>query len=463
MGLAPTYNLVAHRTLRLPEGHLALLARQSTAWATVPAEQYDDLVGAFPWRGSEDLPASVQQLWDAGLLSSDGAPNPATVRAPARAPTSLLVKLTGACDYTCTYCYDFEPSRWSAKLQPAQIVEAIAGILRRSAGLSVVFHGGEPLLRFKTIAEVVTRVRSDWPDKAIRFAIQTNGSRLTPEIVEFLDANDFSVGLSLDAHTEAGNQHRTVRRGPSSLQRIETFLARFPDFVRRRCGVVAVVSKASAADLPAFALWLQERGISGLSLSFLDTEGRGDAMDDQKLSPEEAVAVYSDLVRLIRNRAIDGLAIRTLLSRMANLFTFTPTDFCHRGPCAAADEFLVLDAEGKKRSCDCVYDGYFELGSRETDEQAAREAIRHRHAWLEREGPSCAKCPLFGLCGGTCVAKAISVHGVPEAVDPVGCAVVRYFYPQLLAEFVQDGETPLLDYYRRHSRAMQDPIALAPI
>lgn len=452
-----TFELVAHRVLDVGSGMTAMLASGSTAWACVPHDQYAPLVGGLPL-AADRIPSGLEELWRAGMVARNGAVCPDARPSARGSPSSLLLKMTGACDYVCTYCYDFEPSRWSAKLSHDRMIAALAGLLARRDDLSVVFHGGEPLLRFRAIQAVVATCRERWPDKRIRFAIQTNGSRLTAEIVAFLDREGFSVGLSLDGSDEAANRHRLVRGGPSALERIRRFMDDHPDFVRARCGVVAVVSRSSADAVGDFALWLQDRGVNGLSLSFLDAEGRAEGLGDERLTPAEAVGVYARLVGLIRDGAIGALAVRTLLSRMANLFTFTPTDFCHRGPCAAADEFMVLDAEGRGRTCDCVYDAFFEVDG-PGGEQAARDRVIARHGWLGSQGPTCSSCALFGLCGGTCVAKAISANGTPHSVDPVGCALATWFYPEVLAEFAAPGPSPLFDYYERHRGAAVDPFA----
>ena len=58
-----------------------------------------------------------------------------------------------------------------------------------------MFHGGEPLLRFGLLKEIVACARSEaGSPERVRFALQTNGVLMTDEIVAFLEAHDFSVG-----------------------------------------------------------------------------------------------------------------------------------------------------------------------------------------------------------------------------------------------------------------------------
>jgi uncharacterized protein len=114
--------------------------------------------------------------------------------------------------------------------------------------------------------------------------------------------------------------------------------------------------------------------------------------------------------------------------------------------------------------CDCVYDPFFVLGDGRSavprnDDSDARRAVVDRHAVLRDGTAECGTCALFGLCGGTCVAKAIAHHGRSDAVDPIECALSKYLYPELLREFAAGGELPLFEYYLRHRHV---PAEIAP-
>jgi uncharacterized protein len=464
--------LAGHRLLPLPEGQVGVLADRSTGWFVASASDYERLRaylagGRRTLRDADDAAAAVlEQLWSAGLLVADGSPHPDTHPPPRPYPNALLLKLTGACNFDCTYCYDYDRERFKARLDADAIRRTISALLRRTESLSIVFHGGEPLLRFDLLRDVVEFARAQaGEDRSIGFSIQTNGSLVTPEVVEFLDAHRFSVGLSVDGASDGANRLRHVRRGPGAFGHLERLLRRHPEFVRRRCGVLAVASRTSAPTLPDFALWLQERGVGGLSVSFLDLVGRGRDLADEKLTPEEAVDLYRRFVALVRAGDLSTLAFQSLIGRIANLFTFQPRDLCHKGPCGAANDFMVLDAEGTLRTCDCVYDDFFVIGAASEgvpdSRHPARQAVVDRHRRLRVTGATCRDCPLFGLCGGTCVAKAIANYGTPDSVDPVECALSRYIYPELLREFAAGGEQPLFAYYRRHRGAAHPLVAPA--
>lgn len=349
-------------------------------------------------------------------------------------------------------------ARYRSRLPPDRIREVVTSLLDRRDDLSLVFHGGEPLLRYDLLVDIVTFARelATRRHKMVRYSIQTNAALLDDERIAFLRAHNFSIGISLDGCDEESNAHRVVHGGRSALRAFTDLLESHPNFLRERCGVLAVVSRTSAPGLRRFARWLQGHGIGGLSISFLDLVGRGRDLGSEKLTPDEAVEVYAGFVEDIESGALSSLAVRSVLTRMQNLYTFRPADFCHRGPCAASEEFLVLDATGSMRTCDCVYDPFFEIGGPTTTidliglDHPARQRVVDRHEHLREGGPSCRTCALFGVCGGTCVAKAIASTGDSMDVDPIECAVNTYLYPLLLERFDGTGTSALFAYFQRH-------------
>lgn len=445
------YAWASHRVLPLDGDDLAVLADGSSGWCVLTRDAYRQLRAELPLELDDSIQLQpLTQLWESALLTRDGRCIDTAQYRQAQSPTAVLLKLTGTCNIDCDYCYDYDAERFRAQQSLGTIQTTLAPLLERGEPLSIAFHGGEPLLRFGLIRQVVQWLE---PHRArVGFSLQTNGTRFTPEILDFLEQHDFSVGLSLDGLDEASNALRRTRGPRTPLQCILALMRERPQFVRQRYGFLAVASRTSAPGLPAFARWLQDFGVQGMSITFLDLAGRGADLADERLSPEQAVDLYAGLLEMIRNGQLHSLALRNLVARMNNLFTLQSRDLCYRGPCGAAGDFLVLDAQGGKRTCDCVYHPYFELkAGQDGGDAPARAAIVARHSWLRLHGQGCSRCALFGLCGGTCVAKALVRTGHDRSVDPVECALSRYLYPELLREFTA-AERPLFAYYARHAQ-----------
>lgn len=451
-----TYAWAPHRVLPLDGLDLALLAEESSGWCVLTSSEYD-LVSqqlADPSAAALGDGPVWTALHDAGLLTRDGKRHPDAQYQQESFPSVVLLKLTGSCNLDCEYCYDYDPVRFKAQQTFERMQQTLHFLLGQRDRLAVAFHGGEPLLQFDLMRRVVAWLDAEGLLPRVHLSIQTNATRFTPHILDFLEQHHFSVGISLDGATEEANVWRTTRGPVTPLQGFTRLLQERPEFVQDRCGILAVVSRTTAPTLPDFALWLQERGVQGLAVSFLDVTGRGVHLAHERVQPADAAALYAAFVELIRCGALNTLAFRSLISRIGNLYTLQTRDLCLRGPCGAASDFLVLDAQGTLRTCDCVYDPYFEIGSLEelplAGTSPARQAVLERHAWLRQTGPTCAHCPIFGLCGGTCVAKALARHGQARSVDDIECAVSQYIYPTLLQEYASGGSTPLLHYFEQH-------------
>lgn len=155
----------------------------------------------------------------------------------------FVLKVHGRCNLSCDYCYMYELADQSWRDKPAVMAPGIFdAAVRRIAdhaaahdleSVTVVFHGGEPLLvgpHYLDRAAAV--VRSALPGAVnVRLGVQTNGILLTEPILAVLRAHGFSVSVSIDGGEQAHDRHRkyangkgshaAVLRGLAALQRSE--------------------------------------------------------------------------------------------------------------------------------------------------------------------------------------------------------------------------------------------------
>jgi len=128
---------------------------------------------------------------------------------------TLQFLLTEDCNLDCVYCY--EKHKNGRALPAAFIQEKIhqAMVARDSyEELSIDFFGGEPLLRFDTIREVVDWFHAQaWPAHAKRYriAVTTNGTLLNDTRKQWFARNkrDVILCLSLDGTPAAQNANRS--------------------------------------------------------------------------------------------------------------------------------------------------------------------------------------------------------------------------------------------------------------
>jgi uncharacterized protein len=150
----------------------------------------------------------------------------------------FVVKIHSRCNLNCDYCYMYEMADQSWREKPVRMseatIEASAARIAEHAtshqltSVSVVFHGGEPLLAGKKRLEFAARsLRNILPaDIALDLSVQTNGLLLDNDMLEFLEQTNIHVGISLDGDRQANDRHRRDIRGSGSYERVEQALHR---------------------------------------------------------------------------------------------------------------------------------------------------------------------------------------------------------------------------------------------
>jgi len=137
-----------------------------------------------------------------------------------------VIKPIGAiCNIDCTYCYylhkqsligDQSTRRIAETLLEEFIRQYIAGQDVNSARFT--WHGGEPtLLGLDFFKHVLELQRRHAGTKRIDNDLQTNGLLLDEEWCEFLKANEFLVGLSIDGPRHLHDQFRVTHGGGSTF------------------------------------------------------------------------------------------------------------------------------------------------------------------------------------------------------------------------------------------------------
>lgn len=96
----------------------------------------------------------------------------------------------------------------------------------------ISFYGGEPLLNFNLIKRVVSHVKKR-RFKTL-YAITTNATLLTKEIIEFLVSNNFLVSISLDGSEKEHNRNRVYPNGHGTYKKVMQGIRLLTDEIQRQ-------------------------------------------------------------------------------------------------------------------------------------------------------------------------------------------------------------------------------------
>ena len=175
---------------------------------------------------------------------------------PARRTCMLLV--THACNLNCVYCYEkFKDDRGMSFSMAKSIIEKEIDLVKQSdkfAELEVDFMGGEPLVNFSLIRDVVEWMKAMSVGVPFVFFFNTNGTLLDDEKKSWLRLNRQYVyaGLSYDGSLDSQNGNRGTHKYAID---VEFFRDNWP-----RQPLKMTVSKSSVQTMADDVIGLLKRG-----------------------------------------------------------------------------------------------------------------------------------------------------------------------------------------------------------
>jgi uncharacterized protein len=143
-------------------------------------------------------------------------------------PGKLLLNVTESCNLRCVYCvysglYDFRRTHTN-EVMSAEVahraIERFVEDTRMTPYNYVSFYGGEPLLHFDRVLDMIDHYRSICPDKRTTFHIDTNATLLSRHIMDRVIEDDLYLQISLDGPKEIHDRYRVFRNGAGTFDTI---------------------------------------------------------------------------------------------------------------------------------------------------------------------------------------------------------------------------------------------------
>jgi uncharacterized protein len=328
--------------------------------------------------------------------------------------TQYVLKIHSRCNLACDHCYVYEHPDQSWRTQPLTIspdvtVMAAKRISEHAADhqvprISVVLHGGEPLLLGRSrmrrlLAELQARVGAV---TSLDLRIQTNGVLLDKHWCNLFREFQVKVGVSVDGDRKANDRHRNHADGSSSYdQALDALrLLRRPEYQHLYAGILCTVDLANDPVAVYRALTAQEPPNLDLLLPHA-TWDRPPYRPDGQLTP------YADwLLRIYRCWDRDGrpVPIRlfdSLLSAARGGSSFTESLGTDPG------DLLVIETNGDWEQPDSMktaFDGAAATGmnvfDHPVDAVSAHPGIAARQGGADALSATCRGCHVVRVCGG---------------------------------------------------------------
>ncbi len=135
--------------------------------------------------------------------------------------SAISLLIVQNCNLRCTYCYGEDGQYQDSGIMDVETaIKAVDFLVSHSIsqGVSICFFGGEPLLNFEVIRQVVLYCHENKAKfgKNIGFSMTTNGTLINEEIEKFIIDNKISVQISLDGDRDTQNKNRFDKSGHGS-------------------------------------------------------------------------------------------------------------------------------------------------------------------------------------------------------------------------------------------------------
>ena len=342
---------------------------------------------------------------------------------------ALCLHVAHTCNLNCSYCFASQGKYHGERaLMSLEVGKRAIDFLIENSGtrhnLEVDFFGGEPLMNWEVVKQIVAYARSveKQHNKNFRFTLTTNGMLINDEVIEFANREMSNVVLSLDGRREVHDATRVDYAGRGSYDRI---VPKFQKLVAARGGKGYYMRGTFTHRNPDFTkdvLHMADLGFTELSMEPVVA-----APDDpMALTPADIKIVkqqYELLATEMLRRERAGKPI-TFYHYMIDL-TAGPCIYKRISGCGSGTEYMAVTPWGDLYPChQFVGEEAYRLGNiwDGVTNRELREEFRACNAYAR---PECADCWAKLYCSGGCAANAYHASGSIRGVYKPGCELFR--------------------------------------
>ena len=393
-------------------------------------DRYGEKEGVTPEDVAEVL-NDIETLKKEGKLFSEDAYQNLAIDFKNR-PTvikAMCLHIAHDCNLACKYCFAGEGEYCGDRsLMSFEVGKQAFDFLIANSGtrknLEVDFFGGEPLMNFEVVKQLVAYAREQEKihNKNFRFTLTTNGVLLDEEVMDFANKEMYNVVLSLDGRKETNDRMRVSRNGKSSYDLI---VPKFKEMVKRRGDKEYYIRGTYThynTDFTKDILHMADLGFTKL------------AMEPVVASPDAPYALKEEDLPVLFDQYEKLAAEMVRREKNGKGFTFFHYMIdLEGGPCIAkriagcgvGTEYVAVTPWGDLYPChQFVGDENYLLGN--VFDGITNEEVRSRFKMCNiYTRPQCNDCFARLYCSGGCSANAYHATGSIEGIYELGCKLHR--------------------------------------
>lgn len=342
---------------------------------------------------------------------------------------AMCLHVAHDCNLRCKYCFasqgDFKGDRSFMNLETGKrALEFLCENSGKRRNLEVDFFGGEPLMNFDLVKELVAYGREIEKkyNKHFRFTITTNGVLLDEEKIDYINEHMDNVVLSLDGRKDVNDNMRKTVTGKGSY---DVIISKFKELVSKRGDKDYYIRGTFTSynlDFSKDALHFYDEGFKMISIEPVVT------------SPDMDYALREEHLDQILNEYEEFSKEYINIKKMDKDFLFFHFMIdLNQGPClakrsigcGAGSEYVAVTPEGDLYPChQFVGQEEFKLGDIFTGVKNVelRERFKRANVYSKEE---CSECWAKFYCSGGCHANAYNTNNDILKPYKIGCEMEK--------------------------------------
>lgn len=393
---------------------------------------------------------NIDYVWDLeikkefNLLLKTGVLYPSKNYIERKYIDSLCLIVCQICNMSCKYCFANEGNyNSSIPIMSREIAYcAIDKYLEHNKDnkelVKIEFFGGEPLLNWKLIKDVVyyTDKKNELYNLKIQYGLISNGTILTQEIADFIIKRNILFRISMDGYKYTHDKYRCLNNKNDSYDKIIENIGK-TSLSPKDIEIVMTLVDVDT-DLPMNITKLSEEGFNFFSINcfvsnpFLQKKGFASTSNIEETYTKQLASIRENVYKLSNTKDkiyVDFLS--TLLPKFVHGLNEI-NNFNNIG-CSAFKNSISIDTQGYVYPCDLyLYNSEYSIGNiKDLDFQQAQ--MHTLKSYLQET--YCNTCGIRNLCKGICPYKELTQQVNMESFCKLNQQKIEeclVFYDQLM-------------------------------
>lgn len=354
---------------------------------------------------------------------------------------TLVICASEECNLACEYCFANKGNYHNNKKQRIIDFEEYKQLFLKiytefPEGMDTInFFGGEPMLGYPHIKKAIEWLEEYCKENKLSvpvFSIISNGTIMSKEIFEFLNAHNVYLTISLDADERIHDMFRKYKNGAGSYEKVRKNLEMIKHFLNRKFLLTSestigwnFLKDYESGKMGEYFSGFYELGIDSVVTFIVDSDA-----EVTKEMEEKIKVFYTDLIDYTFDLIIDCKEYRNIppfiLDQIVNIITKR-----RKRECRVGKTTLFYTSGGELFPCQMFYQANKNsLGNLFTDD--IRNNMKNLKKVSRTEIDECASCIAKNTCQEWCEGSSTLMNRTGKSVIKTRCILQKTITRQII-------------------------------